>query len=183
MGNHSESGYSKPIYKRVWFWIIIIVIIVAVATNKGGKSQQTNSTPEEKTITAVGQTLTTQYFKVTVESIEKPTGSAYNKPSEGKEFVQVNLDIENISNEDYNISSILMFNAYCDGYSINQSISAAIAKGESHTMDGALAAGKKIKGALSYELPKDWKELEIDADLTTLKFSNDGKIKIKLQNQ
>ncbi|MMZ65723.1 hypothetical protein D1872_281480 [compost metagenome] len=50
-------------------------------------------------------------------------------------------------------------------------------------MDGALAAGKKIKGNLIYQVPKDWKELEIDVDLTVLSLSNDGEVKIVLQNK
>lgn len=43
-------------------------------------------------------------------------------------------------------------------------------------MDGALAAGKKIKGNLIYQVPKDWKELEIDIDLTVLSLNNEGKL-------
>ncbi|MNW16766.1 hypothetical protein D3C71_2157350 [compost metagenome] len=50
-------------------------------------------------------------------------------------------------------------------------------------MDGALAAGKKIRGKLAYQLPKDWKELEINTDFTVLSFSSDGEIKIVLQNK
>jgi hypothetical protein len=50
-------------------------------------------------------------------------------------------------------------------------------------MDGGLAAGKKLKGALAYELPQNWEELEIHIDLTALSlFSSDGEIKIILQN-
>lgn len=50
-------------------------------------------------------------------------------------------------------------------------------------MDGPLGAGKKIKGNLVYQLPNDWKELEIDVDLTALSFSTDGEVKIKLKNK
>ena len=28
-------------------------------------------------------------------------------------------------------------------------------------LDGSVAAGKKMKGVIGYELPSDWKELEI----------------------
>jgi len=50
-------------------------------------------------------------------------------------------------------------------------------------MDGGLAKGKKLKGSLAYELPKDWKELEIHMDLTLLTLSTDGEIKILLKNE
>lgn len=191
---------KKPVYKKVWFWILIVFLLIAGIGMSGGENTNddlSNSTltsgnivennnenkETEKTITTVGQTLTTKYFKVTVKSLKKLEGDSFNKPSSGNEFVQVQLEIENISDDDFTISSILMFNAYYDGYSVNESLSAQIADNSISTMDGALAKGKKIKGQLAYELPKDWKELEIDVDLTTMKWSNDGKIKIKLQNQ
>ena len=50
-------------------------------------------------------------------------------------------------------------------------------------MDGTLVAGKKMRGKLAYELSNDWKELEVDIDLTALSLSTDGKIKILLENK
>lgn len=54
---------------------------------------------------------------------------------------------------------------------------------DNSSMDGGLAKGKKLKGSLAYELPKDWKELEIHMDLTLLTLSTDGEIKILLKNE
>lgn len=119
-----------------------------------------------------------------MESLTKPkSDNQFIAPEEGKEFVSVGVLIENISEKDYTVSSMLMFNAYQDGFSINEDITAHAIKGQEKTMDGALAAGKKIKGNLIYQVPKDWKELEIDVDLTVLSLSNDGEVKIVLQNK
>ena len=167
--------------KKAGLIVILLVLVAIIAIVAGGNN--TNTSIEQKQIKKVGETVETQYFKVTVDSLKTLKGTTYNEPSKGNEFVQVNLTIENVSNKEYNVSSLLMFSAYCDGYSINESLSAQIADEDAKTMDGALAAGKKLKGALAYEVPKDWKELEIDVDLTLLEFSNDGKIKIKLENK
>lgn len=149
------------------------------------KEQDDKSTKEEnRTITAAGEGIETKNFKISVSSVDKPdSDNMFITPSEGSEFVAVNLVIENISKKDYTVSSMLMFEAYQDGFSINEDITAHAIKGYEKTMDGSLAAGKKIKGSLVYELPKDWKELEIDLDLTKLSLSTDGEVKILLQNE
>ncbi|MGF7046604.1 hypothetical protein J2T13_001102 [Paenibacillus sp. DS2015] len=138
---------------------------------------------EDKTISKVGDSISTKNFKLTVESLNKLEGNDFNKPADGNKFVEVVVLIENISDKDYTVSSLMMFNAYQDGFSINESIGAQIADTTIPTLDGALAAGKKLKGKLAYELPKDWSELEIDVDLTALSFSSEGEVKIILKNK
>jgi len=203
---------KKKWYKKWWVWVIIIVLIGAIGANLDSSEEASNtnnssstnksdaepvvadSPKEEKkeppknaerTITKVGDAVETKNFKVTVESLEKvKSDNEFLQPEEGKEFVSVRLLIENISEKDYSVSSVLMFSAYQDGFSINEDLSAHAIKGGTNTLDGNLAAGKKIRGDLMYQLPKDWKELEIDVDLTALSlFSDDGEVKIKLQNQ
>jgi hypothetical protein len=150
------------------------------------KEESTDTTENnERAITKVGDTIQTKNFKVTVENLEKvKSDNEFLQPEDGKEFVSVGMLIENISEKDYSVSSILMFSAYQDGFSINEDLSAHASKGGTTTLNGDLAAGKKIRGNLMYQLPKEWKELEIDVDLTALSlFSDDGEIKIKLQNQ
>ncbi len=201
---------KKPIFKKWWFWVIVVIIVIGLigGNNSGDNSQKTNA-PEageqkvqnndeknnndiepsnkeakktEKVINEIGQSLTTDNFIITLEAVNKLPSSDFNKPAEGKEFTELVLIIENISDKDYTVSSLLMFNAYEDGFSINESLKAQIASNTT-TMDGALAAGKKIKGKLAYELSTDWKELEIDVDLTLMSLiSTDGEIKIILKN-
>lgn len=200
---------KKPWYKKWWVWVAIAIVAVGIAANNNGKdtSQVTDNdlsspiateqpatqkpdaeTPEptentERTITDVGGSVTTKNFVVTVEELNKiEPDTKLGQPKEGHEFVEVVLLIENKSNKDYSVSSILMFEAYCDGLSVNESLKAQVASKRS-TMNGGLAAGKKLRGALAYELPKDWGELEILVDLTKMKLGNDGEVKIILQNK
>lgn len=205
---------KKQWYKKWWVWLLIILVIgmigsnlessddstktavaekdSAKATNDGKKEEKKEATIEEpenkedaNTITAPGEGIQTKNFKLTVENFEKvKSNNDFLQPDEGKEFISVGILIENISDKDYAVSSILMFNAYQDGFSINEDLSAHAAKGGTTTLNGDLAAGKKIRGNLMYQVPTDWKELEIDVDLTALSlFSSDGEIKIKLQNK
>jgi RNA polymerase subunit RPABC4/transcription elongation factor Spt4 len=194
-----------------WLLAILVVIIIIVAlggdkddtppviTNPGEElvedispSASPDTSPsvspapdgengDSRTLTAAGQSVTTKNFTLTLEAVNKPKGEEFNEPAEGKEFVELVLVIENISEKDYTVSSMLMFDAYQDGYAVSESLSAHIAS-DTPTMDGALAEGKKLRGKLAYELPVDWKELEIDVDLTALSLSTDGKLKIIVQN-
>ncbi|MEO3945126.1 DUF4352 domain-containing protein [Gorillibacterium sp. CAU 1737] len=198
---------KKPIHKKWWFWVLIVILLGIIGAQLGGKEEKTVSgpssstagaktatdgsspspeaskEPEEIAITKPGETITTKNFKLTVEALNKLSGSDFVKPTDGNEFVQVVVLIENISKKDYMVSSALMFDAYQDDFSINQDFMALTLDNKLSTLDGELAAGKKLRGQLAYEVPKDWKQLEINVDLTKLSFSNDGEIKIKLPNE
>jgi len=198
----------KPWYKKWWVWAIVIVVIIAIAANGGDNEDNKQETtgdiapptetasndpePEDlepdnqddaRIITSLGDSVTTDNFIVTLEEFNRiESDNEFNTPEDGNEFVEAVLLIENKSDKDFSVSSIIMFEAYCDGFSVSESLSAQVASGNS-TMDGGLAAGKKLKGALAYELPQNWEELEIHIDLTALSlFSSDGEIKIILQN-
>ncbi|MBU5672593.1 DUF4352 domain-containing protein [Paenibacillus brevis] len=140
---------------------------------------------DDNVITAAGQTIQTKNFKITVEQFEKvESDNEFLQPEEGNEFLSIGLLIENISEKDYIVSSAVMFSAYQDGFSINEDLSVHVLKGGDTTLNGDLAAGKKMKGNLTYQVPSDWEELEVQVDLTALSFFNDdGKVKILLQNQ
>ncbi len=176
-------------------------VVIIIAASSGGNDQEAIGEPgrgqgggntaatktevqeEQRTITEAGGTVTTKNFIVTVEAFNKLQGNQFNRPADGNEFWEVVLIVENKSDKEYNVSSILMFDAYQDGYSINESLSAQVANESTSTMDGGLASGKKLRGALAYELPETWEELEIQVDLTTLSFSADGEIEIILRNE
>ena len=97
----------------------------------------------------------------TLVGVTKSTGSDYNKPADGKIFVLCEFEIANNSDKELSISSILNFEAYCDEYSCEYSFGALLEKGDKGQLDGTVAAGKKMNGVIGYELPTDWKELEI----------------------
>ena len=88
-------------------------------------------------------------------------GSKYFKPADGNVFLACEFEIANNSSEDLSVSSMLSFEAYCDDYTCEYSISALSANQDKKQLDGTVASGKKMKGIVAYEVPSDWKELEV----------------------
>ena len=173
---------KKSIFKRWWFWAIAAIIIISAFTNgREDEPKAVNNSPSGQTATEstsgspkegmteeetpkffkLGETVETKTVKAAITGMEKPTGSSFNKPAEGKEFILLNVTVENISDSELNISSMLGINAYVDDEAISESLSAQMAKDDTKTLDGTIAAGKKLSGTLGYEVPKDWKQIEI----------------------
>ncbi len=181
--------------------IIIIVIIVfvscmssvsdalsATATppslvgkTSGEPGQDASSSPSVQTFTT-GDVIQASEFKLTIESFKKVKGDEYNKPEDGKEFVQIVLLAENTSDSEVSFSSMIMFDAYVDDLAMNESISAQIADDSIKTMDGTIAAGKKLRGQLAYEVPKGWMKIQIDLDAAAFSFFNNEKITMVFEN-
>lgn len=169
-------------------WIIIAVVVLAVIGIVFGKKEETpqeventtnestnndeNSTdtaepteevaeePQEK-IFKVGETAELNGVKVTMTDYKESKGKEYNKPTDGNVFVLAEFEIENNTDEELNISSLLSFEAYADDYALNYSLSALLAKKDATQLDGTIAPGKKMKGCIGYEVASDWKNIEI----------------------
>lgn len=196
---------GRPIYKKWWFWILLIVLAVIIVAALGGDSQDTppaitnpgeelvesispapdtspspSPSPAERTITAAGQSVATKDFVLTLEAVNTTQGSDFFKPESGKEFLEIVLVLENASDKEMTVSTA-MFDAYLDGFAISESLTGTAAS-DLPAMNGTLAAGKKLRGALIYEVPTDWKELEIQADLAFFSFTDEDKVTILLKN-
>lgn len=81
-------------------------------------------------------------------------------PEDGNVFVLCEFEIENKSSKDISVSSVMCFDAYVDDYSTSMSISAQMAS-DKNQLDGTVASGKKMNGIIGYEVPEDWKEIEV----------------------
>ena len=68
--------------------------------------------------------------------------------------------VENISDEDQSVSSLLLFDAYVDSVKCDYSLSGVAAFDEG-TLDGTITPGKKLIGYYAVEVPTNWKELEL----------------------
>ncbi len=94
-----------------------------------------------------------------------PSGSeyiSYVAPDDGKIFMVLSFEFENISDKNDYINP-LYFEAYEDGYGVDSSTVFTLLN-EYNTISGNIAAGKKLKGCLIYEVNKSWKEFEICYD-------------------
>lgn len=162
-------------------WIvigIIVVIFLAVAFGGGDdkpKKVENNTTTtqqgendndkkadtqETKDIFTVGETAEMNDVQVTLLNYSESKGSEYNKPSDGNVFLMAEFEIVNNSDSEMNVSSMLSFEAYADDYALNYSLG-AITENNDTQLDGTIAAGKKMKGYIGYEDPKDWSTVEI----------------------
>ena len=117
----------------------------------------------EDVVIGVAESVSGKTFKITPiraycpESVEYFMKDTY--PEAGKKFVIIDFEVENISDEDdyfnwYNIDS------YVDGYSAD--IKYEIVSG--NLLTGDVNKGKKLAGSLGYEVPIDWKEIEVNYD-------------------
>lgn len=192
---------KKPIYKRWWLWVIVVVVIGAIASQGGddtpklsadqgasqGQEQAASGTTgdvsegeaEAPEFFKLGETVETKVMKVTLTNMETSEGEEFLEPDEGNEFVLLDLTIENISDKDIVISSILGFNAYVDDSAMNEDYT-ALTSAKKETMDATVAPGKKMSGTLGYQVPKDWKEIEIHYEPEVWK---DIKIKWMVENK
>lgn len=127
-------------------------------------NDQTNNletTPSAKDTFGKNETVTLKDLKITLEDVDDSNGAEYFEAPEGKEFVGFKVSIENISDKDQAISSLLLFDAYIDSVKADYSINAAMAFSEG-TLDGNVSPGKKLIGWYAIETPKDWKEIELE---------------------
>ena len=70
------------------------------------------------------------------------------------------FEISNNTEEDLAISSMMSFEAYADDYKLDYSLGAMMEK-EGSQLDGEIAAGKKMKGWIGWEVPQDYKNVEV----------------------
>lgn len=160
-------------------WVIIVilalVIIGAVAGGGGNKPQKVGETNTEADNSAASQSDNTEETKETIFKLgeiaelngvqvsltnyEESIGSEFNTPSDGNVFILAEFEIVNDTSEELNISSVMSFEAYADDYALNYSMTAIIEKDTQ--LDGTIAAGKKMKGWIGWEVPQDYQNVEI----------------------
>lgn len=107
-------------------------------------------------------------YSLTIDSlriIEK--GETFIQPREGYEFLEIVLTIENESAPDLFINSASQFIAYVDRFLVNESYLVS----PHPRLKGKLSVGKKIKGSLCYEVPTDWKSIEIQIKISSFETS------------
>ena len=155
---------KKPVVLIV---IAVFIAIGIIGTALGGNSPEkvgdtgakggNGSTAPQKTEFDV---VSLKDIEVTFVSCTQSSGEGFYTPDSGNVFLFCEFAIENKSSKDISISSIMSFEAYVDDYSTNMSMTGTLAADKGQ-MDGTVAAGKKMSGVIGYEVPADWKTLEI----------------------
>lgn len=99
-------------------------------------------------------------LKFTANEIKESDGDTFLEPDAGKVYVGVKFTVENISDEEQSVSSLLLFEAYADDVKCDYSFGAMSAFGDG-TLDGSIQPGKKLVGWYAVEVSQDWKTIEI----------------------
>lgn len=160
--------------------VLVVVVLVMIAAFAGGgesnspqKVESTSGTSQsasqasqaqsqpEQTVFTVGDTVELNGVKTTLLSAEEYSGKQYMMPTDGNVFLVCQFEIENDSSAEINVSSMVSFDAYCDDYSVNLSVTGEMLEDSWKSLDGTVAPGKKINGVIAYEIPQDWQKMEI----------------------
>ena len=147
--------------------VLVVVVLVVIAAFAGsGESSTASQAGEEQpqpeqTVFTVGDAVELNGVKTTLLSAEEYPGKQYMMPTDGNVFLVCQFEIENDSSAEITVSSMVSFNAYCDDYSVNLSVTGEMLEDSWKTLDGTVAPGKKINGVIAYEIPQDWQKMEI----------------------
>ena len=172
----AETPKKKKKKKRPILGTIVLIFgVICIIGAIGGNSEPKKVEPATSSVSAavqteantvpaaftVGDTLEMNNILVTLNDISESTGSQFMKPTDGNVFVICEFTIENQGSSDLAVSSLMSFKAYFDDYAANVSIGAMTIDQSKGQLDGTVAAGKKIRGVVGYEAPKDWSEMEV----------------------
>lgn len=143
------------------------------AQDQNQTQEQEQEKPKVETF-KIGDSVKAGNLIFTVNSTRTDEGNEFIKPGEGKTYYIVDVTVENTGDESEVVSSLMMFKLFdADGYNYSVTIGPET-KG---SVDGEVAAGRKIRGELVFEIPVESSglELEIEPSLFSM-----GKIIVEL---
>ena len=153
--------------KRILSMLLAVVLSFSFAacvaddspTKEQGEAAQTQNVKEETF--GLNDTAVFSDMKFTATEVKESYGDEFFTPENGNVFVGVKFTVENISDEDVVVSSLLLFEGYADDVKCEYSFAAACAFDEG-TLDGDIAPGKKLVGWYALEVPENWSSIELD---------------------
>jgi len=179
---------GRKFYQKKRFYLGLVVAFIFIGSMAGGSDGDTAAPGSEiktavvdvakDTATAaepvevaaepvsegykIGETVQLKNIKVKVNKFINIKGSEYNLPTDGNEWVGADITIENTSDKDQAISSIMLFKIVDqEGRSQEMSIGGSMAANAGQ-LDGKLAAGRKMSGVYAVEVKKGTTGLELE---------------------
>ena len=129
-------------------------------TGSVSENENNEATEQKDDTFALKETAVFEDMKITAEELKESNGDILFKPDNGNTFVGIKFTMENTSDEEITVSSILLFEGYVDDVKSSMSLTASTVFGE--TLDGTVAAGKKLVGWYAMEVPSDWNTIELE---------------------
>lgn len=153
--------------------IAAVIVIIGAAGSSGNKNKvgdidssgQSSASSNETIYAGLGQFVEGEDWKIslldakTYTSIGDSSGFYTEEPDSGKIYLVMFLEAENISDKD-NYFNPLYVEAYADGYSVSTEL-LINNPDNAEAITGDVAAGKKIKGYIAWQVDKNWSEFEM----------------------
>lgn len=168
-------GFAKRVFAVVLALGLLLILPACFDDSDPVKESYSSSgssgTPQKKDESfGLNETAVFKTLKFTATELKESYGDEFFYPEDGNVFVGVKFIVENISDEEQSISSILLFEGYVDDILCDYSFSADAAFDS--TVDGTIAAGKKLVGWYAVEIPENWSTLELNVQADWLSNSS-----------
>lgn len=162
---------QSSILKRILIALVVLFLIGCIFG--GGDDSASDSNPQKvgdvsetakvedtkedsKNEFSVGEIVETSNLRIAFLSAkEYYTGNEFMQPEEGNVYYAMEFEVENISDTDQYISS-WDFSCYADDYDMEQAYM------DEFDLDATLSAGKKTKGFVFFEVPKDAEKIFLE---------------------
>ncbi|QCT03272.1 hypothetical protein E6C60_2560 [Paenibacillus algicola] len=121
------------------------------------KEEEPKEEAKQTEIFKIGDSVKFDDLVITLNSAEENKGGDFDTPQDGYVYQVLDITVENKGTEEASVSSILnTAMADGDGYSYDIGLVTFI----KNQLDGAVPAGRKLRGQLAFEVPKDAESLE-----------------------
>lgn len=162
---------KKPFYKKAWFWVVLVLVLGGIGSALGDdepkkvpepdQSDSGNSkeeTPKEETPKeeskdfAVGDLIEGKGYTFKINSVREQEPTDFVKPNEGEKLFVLDITLENKSDEEMAVSSLMSFQLKdSDGRSKDYILNIE----QDGQLDGSVLAGEKMSGEITYSVAAD----------------------------
>lgn len=133
----------------------------SASESEAGEGETDDSASEsDKNTFSIGETATFNGVSVTWVDITESKRNGVLTPAKGMVYLTCEFEIENNLDHDIYIGSTL-FDAYADDYSTKVTGSPFYDTDKQELWGHSVDAGKKLRGAVGYEVSKDWSKFEL----------------------
>lgn len=178
-----EDKTKKKFYKKWWFWVLVVGFLIVVGssdtkTQKVGQNNTADQTVKEE-VFKVGDQVKIGDSILTINKVEYSQGGQFSKPTEGNEWVNLNITIENTASTQQYVTTLgQMFVRDGAKNSYQVAVTNKVMENPSLGLDGTIIANSKRTGWVGFEIPKNSTELQFQYNKNA--FSGNNNILINL---